>query len=120
MIHDLTIGHLDPAGIPLRRKTVLKPLEKDIVDRLLKELGETDPEGHPTLGGARVRFEDGAVIVPWLGGWTNRSAEEFALRIQRETGCLIADLGHRCLIRPGQLQGSVGTTVDATRSAREG
>jgi hypothetical protein len=117
MIHDLTIGHLDPAGIPLRRKTVLRPLEKEVVDRLLKELGGTDSEGHPTLGGARVRFEDGAVVVPWLGGWTNRTSEEFALRLQRETGCLVADLGHRCIIGPEQLRGLDGATVDAPRAA---
>ncbi len=120
MIHDLTIGHLDPAAIPLRRKAVLRPLEKDVVDRLLKELGGTDSEGHTTLGGARVRFEDGVVIVPWLGGSTNRTSEEFALRIQRETGCLVADLGHRCLIGPEQLQGLVGGAVDAPWAAREG
>src|SRR5262249_62354286 len=104
---------LDPTGIPERRRTVLKPLERDVVDRLLKELGGTDAEGHPTLGGARVRFEDGYLIVPWLGGWTNRVAEEFALRMQRETGCLIADLGHRCVIDSEQLQGSDKTTARA-------
>ena len=68
MIHELTIGHLDPAGIPQRRRTVLRPLETTVIDRLLKELGGTDPEGHPTLGGARVRFENGAVVAPWLRG----------------------------------------------------
>jgi hypothetical protein len=113
MIHELTIGHLDPAGIASRRRIVLKPLEKGVVNRLLNELGGTDPEGHPTLGGGRVRFEDGLVIVPWLGGWTNRASEEFALRMQRETGCLIADLGHRCLIPPEQLRGLDGEAVDA-------
>ena len=122
MIHDLTIGHLVPTGIPERRRTVLKPLERDVVDRLLKELGGTDAEGHPTLGGARVRFEDGYLIVPWLGGWTNRVSEEFALRMQRETGCLIADLGHRCVIDPEQLQGLDETTARAGsgRSRRNG
>jgi hypothetical protein len=113
MIHDLTIGHLDPAGIPERRRTVLKPLEMDVVARLLKELGGTDTEGNPTLGGARVRFEEGYVVVPWLGGWTNRISEEFALRMRRETGCLIADLGHRCVIEPEQLQGLDAATVEA-------
>ena len=105
MIHDLTIGHLDPAGIRERRRTVLKPLEKDVVDRLLTELGGTDSAGHPTLGGARVRVEDGSLIVPWLGGSTNRVSEEFALRMYWETGCLIADLGHCCVIGPEQLRG---------------
>jgi len=69
MIHDLTIGHFDPAGIPQRRRTVLKPLEMHVVDRLLKELGGSDAEGHPTLGDVRVRFVDGYIVVPRLGGW---------------------------------------------------
>ncbi len=111
MIHNLTIGHLDPAGIPQRRITVLKALEKPVVDRLLKELGDRDSEGHPTLGGARVRFEEGYVVVSWLGAWTNRDSEEFALRMQRETGCLIADLGHRCVIGPELLLGLSGPLV---------
>ena len=105
MIHDLTIGHLDPAGVVERRTTVLKPLNAEIVDRLLKELGSTDADGNATLGGAKVQFRDGFVSVPWLGGWTNRVSEEFALRLQRETGCLIADMGHRCVIDPAQLFG---------------
>jgi hypothetical protein len=113
MIHDLTIGHLDPAGIPERRRTVLKPLEMDVFNRLLKELGGTDAEGNPTLGGARVRLEDGYVVLPWLGGWTNWISEEFALRTQQETGCLIANLGHRCVIGPEQLQGLDGATAEA-------
>jgi hypothetical protein len=108
MIHDLILGHLDPAGIAERRRTVLKRLEMGILHRLLKALGGTDAEGHPTLGGARARFEDGCVVVPWLGGRTNRISEEFALRMQRETGCVIADLGHRSVIEPEQLQGLSG------------
>jgi hypothetical protein len=84
-----------------------------VVDRLLQELGGTDAEGHPTLGGARVRFENGCVVVPWLGGWTNRTSEEFALRMQRETGCLIADVGHCCVIEPDQLQGLTRQTPAA-------
>ena len=105
MIHDLTIGHFDPAGIEVRRRTVLKPLDAQVVNRLLKELGSTDTDGNATLGGAKVRFEDGYIVVPWLGGGTNRVSEEFALRIQRETGCLIADMGHRCVIEPELLAG---------------
>lgn len=111
MIHDLTIGHLDPAGIPLRRRTALKPLEMDVVQRLRKELGSMDSVGNATLGGAKVRFEDGYIIVPWLGGWTNRAAEEFALRLQQETGCLIADMGHRRVVQPEELQGMSGSAV---------
>ena len=103
MIHDLTIGHLDPDGVALRCSTVLKPLEVDVVSRLLKELGSTDADGNTTLGGAKVRFEDGFIVVPWLGAGPNRVSEEFALRLHSETGCLIADIGHRCIIEPESL-----------------
>ena len=113
MIHDLTIGHLDPAGIPERRKTVIKVLEMDVVNRLLDELAVTDAEGNTTLGGSRIRLENGYVVVPWLGGRTNRVSEEFALRMQRETGCLIVKLGHRCVIGPEQLQGLGGQASQA-------
>ena len=65
-----------------------------------------------------MRFEDGAIVVPWLGGWTNRAAEEFALRIKRETGCLVADLGHRCLVGPKELRGLEAAMVEAPRAKR--
>ena len=56
MIHDLTIGHLDPTGVAERRRTVVKPVERDVAHRLLKELGGTDAAGNPTLGGGKVRL----------------------------------------------------------------
>ena len=111
MIHDLTIGHLDPAGVAQRRRTVVKPVERDVAHRLLKELGGTDAAGNPTVGGGKVRFEDGYLVVPWLGGSANRVAEEFAIRMQRETGCLIADMSHGRIIESDELQGLKGATA---------
>ncbi|HZW31992.1 MAG TPA: hypothetical protein VFF52_14875, partial [Isosphaeraceae bacterium] len=73
--------------------------------------------GHLTLGGAPVRFEDGYLVVPWLGGSVNHVSEEFAIRLQRETGCLIADLAHRCIIEPKELQGLNGASVGARQAA---
>lgn len=99
MLHDLTLGHLDPEAVKGRRRVVLKPLEMEIVRSLLSELGGTDAAGNPTLGGAKVRFEQGYVVVPWLGGSRNRVSEEFALRLHQETGCLVADLEH-CWVVP--------------------
>lgn len=116
MLHDLTLGHLDPGAVTERRRVVVKPLEMDIVHRLLKELGGTDAEGNPTLGGARVRFEQGSVVVPWLGGRTNRVSEEFALRLHQQTGCLIADVGHCWVVPPERLQGLSGPASAAVRS----
>jgi hypothetical protein len=99
MIHDLTAGHMDATG------AVLRPLDMSIVHRLLDELGRTDSEGTPTLDGWKVRVENGCVILPWKGGRTNRVAEEFAIRLQRETGCQISDREHGRIIEPEQLAG---------------
>jgi len=77
-----------------------------VVRKLLAEMGGTDADGEPTLGGWKVRFEDGCVILPWLGGTANRVAEEFAIRLHRQTGCSLADREHGRLIEPAQLQGA--------------
>ena len=78
MLHNLTIGHLDPAAIVSEHRiAVLRPLEIDVVDRLLKELGGIDKDGSPTLERGKVEFRDGYLVCPWrIGGWHNRTAEE--------------------------------------------
>jgi hypothetical protein len=81
-----------------------------------EELGGTDAEGNSTLGGARVRFEQGYVVVPWLGGGTNHVSEEFALRLHKATGCLIADIGHCWVVPPERLQGLSGAASAAVGS----
>jgi hypothetical protein len=107
MLHNLTIGHLDPVAIVSeRRVVVLHPLEMNGVRRLLNELGGSDEEGVPTLERGKVDLRDGYLVCPGrIGGWHNRTAEEFALRLQRETGCILADREHSRLIEPGELQG---------------
>lgn len=88
VIHNLTAGHFDRAGL------VSRPLDMGIVRSLLAELGDVDADGEPTLGGWKVRFEDGCVILPWKGGTTNRTAEAFAVRLHQATGCTLADREH--------------------------
>ena len=117
MLHDLTLGHLDPEAVAGRRRVVLKPLEMDAVNRLLAELGGTDGAGHPTLGGAGVRFEQGYVVIPWLGGSRNRVSEEFAMRLHQETGCLIADLEH-CWVVPLERLSGLNELAIGTPTAR--
>jgi len=112
MLHDLTLGHLDPEAVLGRQRVVLKPLEMNTVRRLLTELGGTDAAGHPTLGGAKVRFEQGYVVIPWLGGSRNRVSEEFALRLHKETGCLIADLEHCWVVPIERLSGLTEPTSE--------
>jgi hypothetical protein len=104
MIHNLTAGHLDAAGVATR------PLDMEVVRTLLEELGETDADGVPTLGGWKVRFADGCIILPWKGGKTNHIVEEFAIRLQRKTGCTVADLEHGRVIDAEQLLGHAVTS----------
>lgn len=108
MIHNITAGHFDPVAVLECRERIEKPIDMRIVRRLLRQLGETAADGTPTLGGGKVCFERGCVIVPWLGGRTNYAAEEFALRLQRMTGCTLVDREHGRLIEPGQLTGLPG------------
>jgi len=121
MLHNLTIGHLDPAAIVSERRiAVLRPLEIDVVHRLLKELGGIDKDGSPTLERGKVEFRDGYLVCPWrIGGWHNRTAEEFALRLQQETGCVLADREHSRIIEPEQLQGLTGAASGGSGSPGE-
>lgn len=98
MIHRLTIGHLDPAAVQERRVVVTRPLDLGIVARLLREFGETDHEGHPTLGGLRVEIRDGYIVCPWLMTRPVPGVAEFALRLQQETGCVLADVNCGALV----------------------
>jgi hypothetical protein len=109
MIHDITAGHFEPEAVIELNETIFRPIDMRIVRRLLRELGATDADGDPTLDGWKVRFERGCVIVPWLGGRTNYVAEEFAIRLQRETGCTLADREHGRVIDPQKLTGMPGS-----------
>lgn len=99
MIHNLTAGFFDQTG------AVAKALDMRIVRRLLDEFGEVDACGVPTLGGWKVRFEDGCVILPWKGGTTNRVAEAFALRLHQLTSCTLFDREHGRMISANELAG---------------
>jgi len=60
MLHNLTIGHFDPAAIVKERRiAILRPLEMDAVHRLLKELSGMAKDGILTLERGRVEFRDG-------------------------------------------------------------
>jgi hypothetical protein len=106
MLHNLTIGHLDAAAIVQSRKAVArKPLDMTLVFRLLDELGERRPNGDWQLGTGQVEFRDGYIVIPWLGHGTTELSEEFALRLRRQTGCVLADREHSRIVEPEQLQG---------------
>jgi hypothetical protein len=108
MLHRLTVGHLDPAAVQRRQTVPTSALEMDVVQRLLVELGEMDADGNATLGGCKVKFDNASISCLWKGTGTNRVTEEFALRMQKETGCLIADVGGYRVIDPRELIGLNG------------
>jgi hypothetical protein len=120
MVHTLTIGHIDPAAVERRQAVPTKALEMEVVQRLLMELGEKDAEGNATLGGYKVRFENATVSCLWKGTGTNRVAEEFALRMQKETGCVIADVGGYRVVDPDELVGLNGLTAHVAPAASSG
>ena len=105
MLHRLTVGHLDPIAVERRQLVPTKALDMDTVNPHLAELGEKDAEGNITLGGCKVEIKNAAISCPWLGGGTNRVVEEFALRMHKETGCLIADVGGYRVVQPEELVG---------------
>ncbi len=106
MIHRLTLGHLDPKAIINNRMvSVQEPLDMGIVHRLLAELGKVDSRGRWTLDDDTVKLHEDYLVIPWQGGWRNRIAEEFALRLHRDTACVMADREHARIITPEQLQG---------------
>ncbi len=106
MIHIVTMGHLDPTAVGRRQAIVLRTLDMEIFNRLLYELGGTDEQGRPTLDDVPVEIKDGTVACRSLiGGYCNLVAEEFALRLREETGCVLADREHSCVIEREQLQG---------------
>jgi hypothetical protein len=105
MIHNPTAGFFDQHG------SVIRPIDLEFVRRLLDELGEVDATGSPTLGGWKVRLEDGCVILPWKGSSTNRVAEAFAIRLQQATGCALADREHGRVIDPHELAGATAFTA---------
>ena len=118
MIHILTMGHLDPSAVGRRQAIVLRSLEMGIVNRLLRELGGTDEQGRPTLEGVPVEIKDGTIACRWwVGGHCNRVVEEFAFRMQEETGCVLADREHSRIIEPDQLEG-LNRQESATPKAR--
>jgi hypothetical protein len=92
MLHHLTIGHLDPAAINERRLVVTRPLDRDVVARLLHEFGKPGPDRRPPLDTTRVEIHDGYLVCAWLMPYLVPGVTEFALRLQQETGCVLADV----------------------------
>jgi hypothetical protein len=98
MIHRLTIGHLDPNAVRERRIVVTRPLDMGIVTRLLGEFGEPDEAGRPNISGRPVEIRDGYLVCPWLMPSPIPGVAEFALKLQEQTGCLMADVNRAVVV----------------------
>ena len=103
MIHKLTMGHFDVEALKNRKLVVLRPLDMSVVTRLLQELGERGADGRPSLGGHAVEVKDGYIICPWLMAQRVLATEEFARRLQQQTGCLLFDTARRQIVTLEQM-----------------
>ena len=80
MIHDLTVGYLDPVAIRNRQAVALRPLDPATVACVLAG-----------FLGLKVDERDCYPVVPWHGGEDGERGEDFAARLHTGTGCLVAD-----------------------------
>ncbi len=105
MIHKLTMGHFDVEALKNRRLVVLRPLDMNIVTRLLQEVGQVDEDGRASLGGHSVEVKEGYVVCPWLMAHRVLATEAFARRLQEETGCVLYDATRREIVTLEQMAG---------------
>jgi hypothetical protein len=101
--HYLAIGYLDPSQVRVGKRVPARPLDPEIIHRLLRHYAEPWAEGSYLLGGHRVEFQDGYLVCPWLMPSTIRETEALALAVVRECGCIMADIGCRHIIKPEYL-----------------
>jgi hypothetical protein len=94
LIHDLTVGHLDPEALRECAAVATGPLDETTVRCVLAE-----------FPGIQAERADGYNIVPWHGTGPVGVSEAFALRLYELTGCLIADRRNGRLIEPEALSG---------------
>jgi hypothetical protein len=105
MIHKLSMGHFDVDALKDRRLVVLRPLDMQVVTRLLQEVGQVSGDGRASLGGHAVEFKDGYLVCPWLMAQRVLATEEFARRLQQETGCVLYDATRREIVTLEQMAG---------------
>jgi hypothetical protein len=105
MIHKLTMGHFDVEALKNRKLVVLRPLDVGVVMRLLREVGQVSEQDRASLGGHAVEVKDGYVVCPWLMAERVLATEEFARRLQQETGCVLYDATRREIVTLAQMAG---------------
>jgi hypothetical protein len=90
-VHATLVGHFDLSTVGRRRSpAVHRPLQKDIVDRLLHRYGSEVA--------ACVWLQDGYAHCQWAPG--PRIVNEFAEELARETGATLVDWNRMVVIGP--------------------
>jgi hypothetical protein len=104
MIHHLTLGYLDlDATLLYRRPVVQKPLDMDVVVRVLRECGASEEGETFRLGFAPVQFHEGYIVCAWwLPGTVGELTKQFVQRLQEETGCAAVDVACRQPVELGR------------------
>jgi hypothetical protein len=105
MIDKLAMGYFDIEALKSRKLLVLRPLDTNAVRRLLQEVGNVSADGRASLGGHLVEIKDGYIICPWLMAQRVPATEEFARRMQQETGCVLYDPGRREIVTLKEMAG---------------
>ena len=97
------MGHFDIEALKNRRLVVLRLLDMSVVTRLLREVGQVGEDGRAFLGGHAVEVKDGYIVCPWLMAQRVHATEEFARRLQQETGCVLYDTARREIVTLEQM-----------------
>ncbi len=109
MLHRLLAGHFDADDVMASRTpNVLRPIDLDIVSRLIQEANLEGDGRTFQIGGDFMEVADDHVNCPWLTPGVNREAVEFMLRLNEETECMFVDLGHGEVVDATVLCESIG------------
>jgi hypothetical protein len=98
------MGHFDQGELAQRLIRVTRPLDMEIVYRLLDELGERLGPGEHKLGGFPVRFRDGYIECIWMAVGRIPEAVELGRRLHEETGCDVLEVRSRQVLHVGTSQ----------------
>jgi hypothetical protein len=102
MLHFLTAGYFDEAAVEQVQLQVLRPLDPQVLDRLLNQFRDRDTAAL-TFEGKPVTLKNGCVRVPWYSPGLNVTSLKFLLALHAETGCVMADLEHGRMQTPAYL-----------------
>jgi len=98
VLHDLTVGHLDPEAVRLGQLRVHRPLSSGAAAILARFV---DSAG--MIGGQPFVMTPEYIRLPWFRPARNRVAEQAALALAAEEGCILADVKNGRLVDPSQL-----------------